>query len=250
MNTAKLSRLAPLLIMVSFLAYCGYAMLASGDDPEGSNTTLAKEVDAVAADIAAVSDAIKAGASSVLRDPFRVAPKTGTLAGDSAARGDAAGDPDVDPVAEIVQGLTLEATFVQGRDQMAIIGGHVYSKGEHLRSDNDPDGTYAKLIVVNVLPTKVILHADGQNYELRYSDRLGSREDRASTGGAESPQEAMAEIDPGGQLAMFQKLMNGPLGALGKRMIGDQPKSSARASSTRSKRARKSRSTAGYGGNP
>ena len=30
----------------------------------------------------------------------------------------------------------------------------------------------------------------------------------------------MAEIDAGGQLAMFQKLLNSPLGALGKSMLG------------------------------
>ncbi len=32
-------------------------------------------------------------------------------------------------LAEIVQGLKLDATFLQGRDQMAIIDGRVYSKG-------------------------------------------------------------------------------------------------------------------------
>ncbi len=37
----------------------------------------------------------------------------------------------------------------------------------------------------------------------------------------------MAEIDAGGQIAMFQKLLNSPLGALGKSLTGNPARSSA-----------------------
>ena len=49
----------------------------------------------------------------------------------------------------------------------------------------------------------------------------------------------MAEIDAGGQIAMFQKLLNSPLGALGKSMTGNPvatSRSVARGSASRSRR--------------
>ena len=61
-------------------------------------------------------------------------------------------DPDVDTLAEIVQRLKLDATFLQGRDQMAIIDGRIYSKGQHLLIDGDSGKSSATLTVVNVLP--------------------------------------------------------------------------------------------------
>ncbi len=250
MNTAKLIKLSPLLIMVIFLAYSGYSIHAGADDPDASPSGLAKELDGVVHDILAVGDAIKDGASVALRDPFQVTPKTVGQAGESEDDEEGPLDPDSDPLAEIVQRLSLDATFLQGGDQMAIIDGKLYSKGQHLLIDGDAGNSTSKLYLVNVLTTKVILHAGGKNYVLGYSDRLGSREDRTRAAGAESSQDAMAEIDPGGQLAMFQKLLNSPLGALGKSMIGDRAGPSARSKSARSKRARRPRTTAQSAGNP
>jgi hypothetical protein len=242
MSISKLIKLAPMIIMIAFLAYAGYSMQSSATDLDGDQSGLAKELDAVVQDILAVGDAIKAGTSDALRDPFQVSERPVLAGGAAAAKDGSEPDSESDPNAEIVRGLSLDATFVQGHDQMAIIGGRLYSKGQHLLLDSGGGKTDSKLYVVNVLPAKVILHADGTNYVLTYSDRLGSKEDRGRPG-SEDPQQAMAEIDAGGQLAMFQKLLNSPLGALGKRMVGDPAQNSSAARSKRSRRPRGSASS-------
>ena len=43
-----------------------------------------------------------------------------------------AADPETDPLAGFVQGLSLDATFLQGKTQIAIINGRMYHQGQHL----------------------------------------------------------------------------------------------------------------------
>ncbi len=188
MNAAKLIKLAPMIIMIGFLAYSGYSIQTSADDPEAGQSGLAKELDVVVHDIVAAGDAIKEGASGALRDPFQVTLKEAVPAGVAASKGQGPLEPEPDPLAEIVRRLNLGATFLQGREQMAIIDGRIYSKGQHLLVDGDNGKTFSKLYVVNVLPTKVILHADGESYVLVYSDQLGDRDDHARKGGEEGSQ--------------------------------------------------------------
>jgi hypothetical protein len=106
----------------------------------------------------------------------------------------------------------------------------------------DEGTTKSPLYIVSVLPAKVILHASGKSYQLGYPDQLGKRpEEKAAR--AESPADAMAEIDPGGELKMFQNLLNSPLGALGKSVIGDKALQGLGSDPPAAKRSRRTRQT-------
>jgi hypothetical protein len=242
MTPAKLINLLPMLIMVSFLGYTGYSIHASAGDPAAASSGLEKDLDSMLQNMIAVGDAVADSTSSALRNPFQVRSQPAAV----AHAVDAALDPDVDKMPEIVQRLKLGATFLQGRDQMAIIDGRIYCKGQHLLVDGDSGKSSATLTVINILPDKVILHGGDKNYVLGYPDQLGGRQDKARGEGSET---ATAEIDAGGQLALFQKLLNGPLGALGKSVTGS---SSRGGSGSRSRRSAGSRaaSTATPNGNP
>ena len=247
MTTAKLINLLPMLIMVTFLGYTGYSINASAGDPAAGESGLEKDLDSMLQNMIAVGDAVADSTSnSAFRNPFQVRSQPAAV----AHADDVSPDPAVDTMAEIVQRLKLGATFLQGRAQMAIIDGRIYSKGQHLLIDGDSGKSSATLTVINILPEKVILHGGDKNYVLGYPDQLGSRPDKARV---ESPETATAEIDAGGQLALFQKLLNGPLGALGKSLTGNPAGSSSRGGSgSRSRRSAGSRTanTATPTGNP
>ena len=60
-----------------------------------------------------------------------------------------------------------------------------------------------------------------QTYELGYPEKLGNRPaDRRPDGGA-PVDGSIAEIDPEGELAFYKRLMNSPLGKLGKGLTGN-----------------------------
>ncbi len=83
-----------------------------------------------------------------------------------------------------------------------------------------PKNPPRRLVLTVVLPSKVILRGNNRNYVLSYPDQLGKRP-AAPSPGPDCRVSAMATmLDPAGQLAMFQKLLNSPLGALGKSIIG------------------------------
>jgi len=236
MNTVKLLKLVPMLTMVTFLAYSAYSIHASLPEPAVGQSDAVKGLEIMANDILDASAATaRSLASESLRNPFQVRTKPGL----SKPQDVAALDPESDPLAEIVQDLTLDATFLQGRDQIAIIDGRIYSKGQYLFLEGDSGKSLSSLWVASVSPVKVILQADGRSYELGYPDQLGRRVDKTRRAGSQMSQEAnMSEIDPGGELALFQKLLNSPLGALGKSVIGGPAKS---ASAPRLRRPRGSR---------
>ncbi len=221
MNAAKLLKLAPLIIMVAFLAYAGYSIQASADDPVVAPSALANELDLVVKDIVAAGDALAAAPAAALRDPFQVTAKPIAAAGEASPTDDSAADPASDPLVELVAHMKLDGTFLQGRDQMAIIDGRIYRRGERLLVTDASGNSLSSLFVVNVLKASVVLHADGKNYVLGYPDQLLSTSNKAGRDGAGVSQESeMATIDAGGQIAMFQKLLNSPLGALGKSLVG------------------------------
>ena len=130
------------------------------------------------------------GLTAALRDPFQVVLEPGAIT-DALNLRMARADSDL--LAEIVRGLKLDATFLQGRDQMAMINGRVYSKGQSLLLDGNLGDSSPTLVVVNVLPAKVILGSGDRNYVLGYPDQLGGRADKsAGTGRGQSPGAAMA----------------------------------------------------------
>jgi len=105
-----------------------------------------------------------------LRNPFQVRTKPG-----APQPQDATLDSEPTALAEIVRGLTLDATFRQGHDHLAIIDGRVYSQGQHLVLQGGSGKSVATLSLASVSPAKVILEGGGQNYELSFPDQLGGR---------------------------------------------------------------------------
>jgi hypothetical protein len=172
MNAVKLLNLAPMLIMGAFLAYSGYSIHASADDPAAGESRPAKVLDAAVPDTPTADNALEGGLAGALRDPFQVSLKPGATAGAAKSQDDASLEAESDRLAKIVQGLKLDATFLQGHDQMAIINGRIYSKGHHLLIDAGSGGSSSTLLVVSVLPAKVILRGGNKDYVLGYPDQL------------------------------------------------------------------------------
>jgi hypothetical protein len=175
------------------------------------------------------------------RDPFVVAARPEAAAAATAARATPPPAPPSDPLADVVAGLSLDATFIQGRDQLAIINGRIYQKGQTLTLPGPADASRPPLSVLFVRPTGVLLKGGDKNYLLGYSDQLvrkpGPDKDAAAAREAE-----LAELDLGGQSALFERLLNSPLGALGRGLLGDalstrppdaRPSSGTRAGGTR-----------------
>src|SRR5205823_7256842 len=109
-----------------------------------------------------VDDLLDAGVATArtlaregIRDPFQVTSRPDEPADASQAQAVAASEPESDLLAEVVQGLTLDGTFLQGRDQLAIIGGRVYSRGQHLRVDDSGGASSSPLLVFSVQSSKV-----------------------------------------------------------------------------------------------
>ncbi len=195
MNAAKLIKLAPMLIMIAVLAYAGYSINTSAGDPDAGESGVAKGVDAVMQKIVTASSSIEGGLNDVLRDPFQI----GLVPGAGILKSQDSASADSDLLAQIVQGLKLNATFLQGHNQRAIINGRVYSKGEHLLIDANSDNSLSPLVVVSVLPAKVNLRGGDKDYVLGYPDQF--------------------------------VLSHKPLNAPGKSMIGTPPAPSSRAGS-------------------
>ena len=180
MKTVKLLKLAPMLIMVAFLAYTVYSIYASLGAPAAGQSDPKKGLEIKVDDILDASGAaVRSLASEGLRNPFQVRTKPGAPEAQDATLLDS----EMTPLAEIVRGLTLEATFLQGRDQLAMIDGRVYSQGQHLVLKGGSGKSVSTLSVASVSPAKVILEGGGQNYELTYPDQLGGRANK--TRGAE-----------------------------------------------------------------
>jgi hypothetical protein len=211
MSIQRLIKLAPTAILLAFVGYASASLHGTLPDSGATQAELTKGLDVMVQDLA--TDSAAALKQVKLRDPFLPA---APAAAEVAARPDAPAPSKADPLAEIVAGLSLDATFIQGRDQLAIIDGRIYKKGQRLvlRGDDESSPT---LDVVFVKPTGVILRGDGRNYFLQYPERFGSKSDRAPEAGG---QDDAAVVDPAGQAAMFQKLLKSPLGALGKSLIG------------------------------
>ena len=220
MNTASLLKRAPILIMVVCLSYACYTIHAILPDAGSGPNDLAKGLEVMAEDaLHAGADEVKALTREALRDPFCIRPKSD----DATKPADltAAADPESDPLTGVVQGLSLDATFLQGKAQIAIINGRMYHQGQHLLLQADSGKSYSPLFVQNVQVHKVTLKAHNRTYELSYPDKLGARpSQRRQTGGA-SADGSIAEIDPEGELAFYKKLMNSPLGKLGKGLTGN-----------------------------
>jgi hypothetical protein len=231
MNAARLIKYSPTAILVIFLGYAAYSLQAALPDAAEKQAAIEKGFDLLLKKLVTTDPA--GGAASIRsRDPFLVVRPP---APPEAAEPDAPESPESDPLAEVIADLKLDATFLQGRDQLAIINGRIYHKGQALALAGQ-DKSLPSIVVLFVKPTGVILRGGGKNYLLGYPEHLGKKPDD----GPGDAREAGAEtIDPAGQAAMFKKLLNSPLGALGKSLIGDAVPSRPPSGSRRGARDRR-----------
>jgi hypothetical protein len=219
MKMATLLKRAPTLIMVAFLTYACYSIHASLGGPTAGRSDLANGLDVMMKDVLnSGADEVRGLTQAMLRDPFQVVLKPADA---SKPKNELPTDPETDPLAEIVSGLTLDATFLQGQTQIAIVNGRMYHQGQHLVFQVDTGKSYSPLFVQSVRAHGVTLGAHGKTFELGYPDQLGQRPATERSRGPASAAGSMAEIDPEGELAFDKRLLNSPLGKMGKSLTGN-----------------------------
>jgi hypothetical protein len=169
-----------------------------------------------------VKDVISEGSSTAaklegkLRDPFWV-PTPATSAPDAEEK-ELSVAAENDDLAEIVRGMSLDATMIQGRQQLAVIDGRVYSRGQRIAIPGDESRTDRSLTVVAVTRTSVLLRGETKHYSLGYPEQLGKKKEDADSESAK--EQAISEIDGGAQMEMFQRLLKSPLGKMGQGVLG------------------------------
>lgn len=156
MKTIKLANRVPTLIMLAFLTYASYSVQASLPDAANEGKDVANGLDVMMKDVLRASaDEAKSLTNVVFRDPFQASQKP--VDAPKPQKADLANDSEADPLAEMVKGLTLDATFLQGQTQIAIINGRSYHRGQHLIAQGDTGRTYSPLFVQNVRMHSVTL---------------------------------------------------------------------------------------------
>ena len=160
------------------------------------------------------------------RRPRRPNPETSHAPDDSKA----------ESLTDFVKSLTLDATFLQGKTRIAIISGRIYHQGQHLVVRGESGKADSPLLVQRVQAHSVTLGVRGKTYELGYPDQLGSRPALAKDRGSNRADGTLAEVDPEGELAFYKRLLNSPLGKMGKSLTGNM--GAGRVERARSQRAR------------
>ena len=172
MNPAKLVNFLPMLVMLVSLGYAAYTVQGLGSNRrahvepgrdearrhEGRRTRLGCHPHARG--FPRIADTV--------RDPFQVVAKPVPEPVAKAAASDQTPTPS-DPHAGLVHSLTLNATLLQGRTQLAVINGRIYNAGQHL---NDRQGQPSPLSLAKIFAQKVILEAGGKHYVLAYPDNF------------------------------------------------------------------------------
>jgi hypothetical protein len=221
MSTTRLIKLGPTILLAGYLGYGLYTLQPVQTGASEATQALERAVIDILAEGSEATQAIEAK----VRDPFWAVP----VAADAlkhTAEVTANAAPD-DPLAEAVRGLSLDATMIHGRDQIAVINGRIYNRGQSiiLPGDGDPSERALKLLVVT--RTGVTLRSGTKHYTLGYPDQLGRKKDDEEKPAA-GDSATLAAMEDAGQAAMFQKLLNSPLGAMGRGIIGDPGRSKAR----------------------
>jgi len=184
MNTARLLKLAPTMIMAITMGYSAYSI--NPQTPIISTSPTSAPAGDRPVPGASKARAPIATGSRRGRNPFVMLtrPGQGNKTGTELAAGR---EPRVDFNLSLVQGLTLNATFVQGKTQYASIDGILYERGQHLKSPSDQRSS---LVVAQVTSNEVVLEANGSRYRLGYPNQFRPLADRpravAGTGRRES----------------------------------------------------------------
>jgi hypothetical protein len=220
MKTSALLKRLPTVLMVGLLSYACYTVHGSVSDLAPARSALTNGLDVMINDfVHAGKDEVKGLARVMLRDPFRAVAKAADAS--EAAHEASLDDSTAEALARIVQGLTLDATFLHGQARIAIISGRIYHQGQHLVLPGDSGKSYSPLFVQSVQAQRVTLAARGKSYALSYPDQLGNRPTSAKDRGANSADGTIAEVDPEGELAFYKRLLNSPLGKMGKSLTGN-----------------------------
>ena len=145
------------------------------------------------------------------RNPFRSAasPRAGELAsrGDAISPPRATGAPGTELDArDAISGLDLSATYIRGKDRMAIINGRLYGVGDSLTL---PGPSPDSCTIGGIEPQKVLVERRGQALELTYGDRLaqpkgasqaasgrGRRASNAAGTGTAQPSDSVSDPRP------------------------------------------------------
>jgi len=173
MNTTRLIQVLPMLVTVAALAYAAYSIQPAGPIPTpavGAGTA-GKQAPGQGAGQAVTKMGSPEPSAAVRvagRNPFQVAAIPDRIGNDKNSTPEL---DKTDPYLVALEGLTLNATFLQGRTQMAIIDGRIYEPGQNLVGANQEP---SPLIVAQVLVNKVIFQAEGKRYFLGYPDQLAS----------------------------------------------------------------------------
>ncbi len=215
MNVRRLIKLLPNLLLVGALGYCGSAI--QSEAPGAARADVQKGLELMVSDLMTEGSEAAVKFEGKLRDPFWAA--VAASATREAAPEEHPVAAGADALAEFVRGLSLDATMIHGRDQLAVIDGRIYARGQRLPVPEDVSVPGQELQVFAVTRTGVLLKGGGKNYMLGYPDHLEKKKSDDDEPAAR--ERAMAEIDPAGQMEMFQKLLNSPLGKMGKGLIGD-----------------------------
>jgi hypothetical protein len=181
MNAAKIASCIPLLVMIVSLAYGTYAIQNSGPSPAALANAASKTKAAAKQGLSSQETAVATTApSGAIRDPFVVVVKAEAVP-DAAVVSKT--DPEraaVDLLAGVVAQMTLSATFLQGRNEIAIIDGKMYEKGGRI---GGLDGTLPPLVLAQVHRNSVVLQAGEQRYVLAYPETLGIPAGKPASGG-------------------------------------------------------------------
>jgi hypothetical protein len=221
MNQDKIIKLAPTILMITLLGFSAYSVHGGGDEtpaPKATDASTGSTLAQVETEILALESAIVSSASAV-RDPFR----TAAAAAEEIKAEMTQGGPDhskradsTDPIAQSLKEMSLDLTFVQGSEQVAVINGKMYRKGQRLTfPESTEQDAPVSLVMTFVRKDRVFFRGDNKTYSLGYPEKFKSVR-HSSPGDNETPLEAeMGEIDPGGELEFYKSLSNSPLGKMG-----------------------------------
>ena len=183
MNMTGLIKVLPMLVMVAALAYAAYSIqpvvpivtpAAGAAKPEKQAPVEGAGQAVTAAGSPDAPPAMRVAG----RNPFQVVANPDPIADVKNSTPEL---EKTDSPLTTLNGLTLNATFLQGRTQMAIIDGRIYEPGQNLvGADNAPSA----LVLAQVLVNKVVFQAGGKSYFLAYPDQLASSNAGAGAVGA------------------------------------------------------------------
>ncbi len=114
MSASRLIKLAPTAILLAFLGYASVSLQASLPGAAEKEAALAKGLDVMLKDLAKPESWVTVEPGR-LREILSMAVTPPAATPGTHSEPDAAAPPTSDPLADLIAGLSLDATFLQGR---------------------------------------------------------------------------------------------------------------------------------------